>query len=237
MCQACSSAIKDRRRPGRSSWCVAFAVDIGVLANSYPRGIRMNSLRRHRSILLCGGLMLAATATAALAGNGVGGVFNLGQINNVSRTTELRGTTDTQQLLVRNDASVGTSRRSSACRCRASAYGGAPTGSGCAARPRRRQALPTVSTARPPRRTAMPATSRTPARRPSGARPRPSRAGGRRFPEFDPATVRPAAARPPGRSGVRHFVVFAGAGVLGVDGEQARRRGHLHFGKRSRRGL
>ena len=55
------------------------------------------------------GVALAAGATAALAGNGVGGVFNLGQINNVSRTTELRGTTTTQQLLVRNNATGGTS--------------------------------------------------------------------------------------------------------------------------------
>ena len=59
-------------------------------------------------MLLGSGLLLVATGVA-LAGNGVGGVFNLGQINNVNGSTELRGATTTQQLLVRNDATVGTS--------------------------------------------------------------------------------------------------------------------------------
>lgn len=50
--------------------------------------------------LVIGGILLAATA--AVAGNGVGGVFNLGQVNAVNAQTQLQGTTSTQQLRVAN---------------------------------------------------------------------------------------------------------------------------------------
>ena len=50
---------------------------------------------------------LTATSTAALAGTGVGGVFNLGATNTVNATTTLQGTTKGQQLRVAN-ASTGS---------------------------------------------------------------------------------------------------------------------------------
>ena len=62
----------------------------------------MNILQKHRSAWLSGGLLLATTATAAIAGSGVGGVFNLGQVNTVNTTTRLNGTTATRQLWVSN---------------------------------------------------------------------------------------------------------------------------------------
>ena len=71
----------------------------------------MSIFRKHRTALLYGGMLLAATATAALAGNGIGGVFNLGQVNTVNTPTRLEGTTTSRQLWVRNastsTASVG----------------------------------------------------------------------------------------------------------------------------------
>jgi hypothetical protein len=54
-----------------------------------------------RPYLLASGAFLVG-ATAALAGNGVGGVFNLGQVNTVHDRTILQGTTATQQLYVLN---------------------------------------------------------------------------------------------------------------------------------------
>ena len=62
----------------------------------------MRTFNNRRMVLAGGGLLLAATATAALAGSGVGGVFNLGQLNSVNATTRLDGTTATRQLWVSN---------------------------------------------------------------------------------------------------------------------------------------
>jgi hypothetical protein len=58
------------------------------------------------------GLMVSTVAslaiTAAVAGSGVGGVFNLGQVNTVGKTTVLRGKTPAQQLTVVNGAATNT---------------------------------------------------------------------------------------------------------------------------------
>lgn len=54
-----------------------------------------------RSALLAGGGLVLAT-TAAVAGSGVGGVFNLGQTNTVNAPTQLQGSTTAQQLRVLN---------------------------------------------------------------------------------------------------------------------------------------
>ena len=54
-----------------------------------------------RPYLLASGAFLLA-ATAALAGSGVGGVFNLGQVNSVNGITKLQGATSSQQLYVQN---------------------------------------------------------------------------------------------------------------------------------------
>ncbi len=48
----------------------------------------------------------AAAATVAVAGTGVGGVFNLGQDNGVNATTDLHGSTAGAQLLVRNGSAA-----------------------------------------------------------------------------------------------------------------------------------
>ena len=45
------------------------------------------------------------TTTTALAGSGVGGVFNLGQANTVNAKTTLTGATSDVQLLVQNTGS------------------------------------------------------------------------------------------------------------------------------------
>jgi hypothetical protein len=55
------------------------------------------------------GTIVVVGVTAAVAGNGVGAVFNLGRTNFVNAVTELRGSTDTQQLLVRNIATTASS--------------------------------------------------------------------------------------------------------------------------------
>jgi hypothetical protein len=64
--------------------------------------MRIGMLSR-TSILACtGGLLIA---TAAMAGSGVGGLFNLGQMNTVNATTQLRGIIAGQQLSVLNTSS------------------------------------------------------------------------------------------------------------------------------------
>src|SRR6187455_224962 len=50
-------------------------------------------------VLASGGVLLA---TAAIAGSGVGGVFNRGEVNTVNGTTKLQGATASQQLYVQN---------------------------------------------------------------------------------------------------------------------------------------
>jgi hypothetical protein len=67
---------------------------------------QMRRLNNRRTILVGGGLLLAATATAALAGNGVGGVFNLGEVNTVNSRTDLQGTTSTQSLRALNTSTA-----------------------------------------------------------------------------------------------------------------------------------
>jgi len=47
-------------------------------------------------------------STAALAGSGIGGVFNLGTTNTTNASTVLQGSTNGQQLRVVNNASTGT---------------------------------------------------------------------------------------------------------------------------------
>ena len=61
-----------------------------------------------RPYLLASGAFLLA-ATAALAGSGVGGVFNLGQTNSVNGTTRLQGATSSQQLYVQNASATADS--------------------------------------------------------------------------------------------------------------------------------
>src|SRR6185503_7985411 len=56
------------------------------------------------TLLGAGGLLLAGTV--ALAGSGVGGIFNLGQTNTVNAPTQLRGSTS-QQLVVVNSSANG----------------------------------------------------------------------------------------------------------------------------------
>jgi hypothetical protein len=51
---------------------------------------------------------VALLSPAALAGTGIGGVFNLGTTNKTNATTVLRGTTDGQQLRVSNSATGGS---------------------------------------------------------------------------------------------------------------------------------
>jgi hypothetical protein len=64
----------------------------------------MMTYSRRVTLLAGGGLILAATA--AVAGSGVGGVFNLGTVNTVNARTELRGSTSTQELLVSNTSTA-----------------------------------------------------------------------------------------------------------------------------------
>jgi hypothetical protein len=59
-----------------------------------------------RTALLAGSALLLL-ATGAVAGSGVGGVFNLGQINTVNARTQLSGSTAAQQLLVVNSSTSG----------------------------------------------------------------------------------------------------------------------------------
>ena len=56
---------------------------------------------------LVGGMTFVSTA--ALAGTGIGGVFNLGRTNTTNASTVLRGSTKGQQLRVVNSASTGSS--------------------------------------------------------------------------------------------------------------------------------
>ena len=51
------------------------------------------------------GAALVMTATAAVAGTGIGGVFNLGKTNTVNATTVLTGSTAGAQLGVTNSGS------------------------------------------------------------------------------------------------------------------------------------
>ncbi|MDX6513545.1 MAG: hypothetical protein QOE36_3049 [Gaiellaceae bacterium] len=53
---------------------------------------------------------LATTATVAIAGNGIGGVFNLGQANSVDAPSTLSGTTNGTQLNVWNLANAAAAR-------------------------------------------------------------------------------------------------------------------------------
>ena len=62
-----------------------------------------------QAILVGGSLLLVATATAAVAGNGVGGVFNLGQVNTVNAQTTLSGTVTTRQLSLSNASTAPAS--------------------------------------------------------------------------------------------------------------------------------
>jgi hypothetical protein len=58
-----------------------------------------------RSVLVGGTVgAVVAAGGVAVAGTGVGGVFNLGQVNSVNATTTLTGTTAGPQLTVRNDS-------------------------------------------------------------------------------------------------------------------------------------
>ena len=94
--------VGDSRRDPRAPLTPAGRVHLLHLPTS-GEPMDRKSLLRSTFIL---GTALAVTVTAALAGNGVGGVFNLGQINTVNGSTELRGTTGTQQLMVRNSSTA-----------------------------------------------------------------------------------------------------------------------------------
>src|SRR3989442_1581585 len=64
-------------------------------------------LTRLRSVLFVALAAAVIFTTTALAGSGVGGVFNLGQTNTVNGTSTLKGTSAGSQLRVEN-ASIGT---------------------------------------------------------------------------------------------------------------------------------
>lgn len=51
--------------------------------------------------------LMLIVVPAALAGRGVGGVFNLGKVNTVNRTTALRGNTDSPTLRLNNKSIDG----------------------------------------------------------------------------------------------------------------------------------
>lgn len=55
--------------------------------------------------VVCG---MTVVSTAALAGSGIGGVFNLGTTNTTNASTVLSGSTSGQQLRVVNNAGTGT---------------------------------------------------------------------------------------------------------------------------------
>ena len=67
----------------------------------------MLTKRFNRHLLVCAGILL--TVTAAVAGSGVGGVFNLGQTNTVNARTVLQGNTSVQQLHVVNQSTAAGS--------------------------------------------------------------------------------------------------------------------------------
>jgi hypothetical protein len=62
---------------------------------------------RRSSLLACTGIVVIATA--AVAGSGVGGIFNLGQVNTVNARTQLQGATSSQQLYVVNTSASASS--------------------------------------------------------------------------------------------------------------------------------
>jgi hypothetical protein len=64
--------------------------------------------KRLRRGLLLAGSALALTTTTALAGSGVGGVFNLGQTNSVNATSTLAGTAAGPQLRVQNASTAAS---------------------------------------------------------------------------------------------------------------------------------
>ena len=68
--------------------------------------MKTTSLRRS-SLYACAAVALVTTG--AVAGNGIGGVFNLGQVNTVNTPTRLEGTTASRQLWVRNASTASGS--------------------------------------------------------------------------------------------------------------------------------
>jgi hypothetical protein len=68
--------------------------------------------------------MLVLVATTALAGTGVGAVFNLGKTNSVNKKTILRGHNAGPHLLVKNSAADGVGLRGSGGKSGVSAKGG-----------------------------------------------------------------------------------------------------------------
>ena len=148
-----------------------------------------------------GGLLLAATATAALAGNGVGGVFNLGtDQHGQCRHAIAAATTATQQLRVLNTSTATGS---------AAVWGQANGGIGVVGSSTSRMVSAAMATPHDRRElrglchvrlgsTASPAISRTPARRPIRSVAEvsaPSRPELRRHCST-PATAPPAASSP-----------------------------------------
>jgi hypothetical protein len=73
-------------------------------AGSATPGKEANQMPRHAKTAIVAALVgaLTATATAAVAGSGVGAVFNLGQANTVNQSSALAGSTANDQLDVAN---------------------------------------------------------------------------------------------------------------------------------------
>jgi hypothetical protein len=61
--------------------------------------------RRKFTVLAVAAALTLGTASAALAGSGVGGVFNLGKINTVNAISKLKGSVDGASLLIDNTSS------------------------------------------------------------------------------------------------------------------------------------
>jgi hypothetical protein len=98
-----------------AEWLIRYVV--GVAGSHFigrRRRQRMSSSFLKGAVvgLVCA--VLGGAGTLALAGSGVGGVFNLGVLNTVDAQTQLRGTTGAPQLLVTNqqgtDGAVGLHR-------------------------------------------------------------------------------------------------------------------------------
>ena len=68
------------------------------------RTILMAVVRRKFTVLAVVAAITVATATAALAGTGVGGVFNLGVTNTVNAITTLKGSVSGPSLRIDNDS-------------------------------------------------------------------------------------------------------------------------------------
>ena len=123
-----------------------------------------------RDFCACFDWVLRCSRTAAVAGSGVGGVFNLGQTNTVNARTLLQGNTNVQRFMWSTSrprpALSACSARPVALGCGGSRWDGLVYGQA----PPARRVRTTDSSARQHRGTDLPAISGTPAR--DGSNPR-----------------------------------------------------------------